>query len=84
MKTQQQVVPGQIWADNDKRVEGRQIRVDSIDGRFANCTVTQDAAPNPKTRVERPAGHTNVGKTTRIALERFKPTSTGYRLIPAA
>jgi hypothetical protein len=82
--TQQKVDPGQTWADNDKQVEGRQIRVDSIDGHFANCTVTQDAAPNPKTHVERPAGHTNVGQKTRIRLDRFRPTSTGYRLIPAA
>jgi hypothetical protein len=77
------VRPRQIWADNDKRLDGRRIRVDSIDGDHANCTITADATPNEKTagHILRPPGWTNVGRTTRIALHRFRPTSTGYRLI---
>ena len=33
------VEPGQIWADNDKRSIGRNVRVDGVDGEYARCTV---------------------------------------------
>lgn len=77
---------GQIWADNDKRAGGRQIRVDRIDGDYATCTVVADRA-EPEQRyhgrdnVARPPGWTAVGFKRRILLRRFKPTATGYRLI---
>ena len=66
------VRPGQVWADNDRREKGRTVRVDSVDGRFAYCTVltARDNALNPR-----------VGHSTRIAVNRMRPTATGFRLI---
>ncbi|MEU5093765.1 hypothetical protein [Streptomyces sp. NPDC020996] len=61
---------GQVWADNDKRSEGRTVRVDEIDARYAYCTVLTAATPDGRT-----------GQRARIALERMRPTSTGYRLL---
>lgn len=79
------VQPGQIWADNDKRAAGRQIRVDGVAGRYALCAVVRDRDnPQPligRYNVRRPEGWTAVGHTTSIRLDRFKPTSTGYRRI---
>lgn len=66
------VQPGQVWADNDARMHGRTIAVDAIDGDKAVCTVLAPAYGNPNGR---------SGQTVRILLRRFKPTSTGYRLI---
>lgn len=76
------VRPGQIWADNDKRSSGRTIRVDEIIGspqgdRVAVCTIltNRDAAdPNDW-------GTDMRGRKVRIKVRRFRPTSTGYRLI---
>ncbi|CAM5466122.1 hypothetical protein [Streptomyces aurantiogriseus] len=64
---------GQVWADNDKRGEGRTVRVDEVDVRYAYCTVLTAATPGGRT-----------GHRTRIALERMRPTSTGYRLLDGA
>lgn len=83
---------GQVWADNDPRCAGRTIRVDSIDGDKAVCTVltnsdeTQrhlDAYEMPgRSRYPRgPILRDTRGKVRRISLARFKPTSTGYRLL---
>lgn len=67
------VRPGQVWADNDKREKGRRlIRVVLVD------EVAQYALVAPYT------GRDNAkGRVTRIRLNRFKPTSTGYRLVIA-
>ena len=73
------VEPGQSWADCDKRAAGRVLRVDRIEGEHAICTVTADRPPDEGA----PPGWTNVGATRRIALRRFKPGSTGYRLVPS-
>ncbi|WP_432034648.1 hypothetical protein [Streptomyces antibioticus] len=64
---------GQVWADNDKRSEGRTVRIDEIDARYAYCTVLTTAMPSSRT-----------GQRTRIGLERMRPTSTGYRLLEDA
>lgn len=61
---------GQVWADNDKRALGRTVRVDSVDARWAYCTVLTPAA-----------GATRTGQKTRIDRDRMKPTSTGYQLV---
>ena len=66
------VRPGQVWADNDRRCKGRTVRVDSTDGRFAYCTVLTDRGGEKPLRA----------RTVRIAIERMRPTSTGYRLVP--
>jgi len=66
------VRPGQIWADNDKRSAGRRLRVVEIDGTHA-VVVQVDArgVVDSRMRVRR----------SRIRLDRFRPTSTGYRLV---
>ncbi|MFG2959751.1 DUF6354 family protein [Streptomyces sp. NPDC048291] len=61
---------GQVWADNDKRSEGRTLRVDEVDARYAYCTVLTAATLGGRT-----------GQRTRVSLERMLPTSTGYRLL---
>lgn len=83
-----EVRPNQVWADNDPRSAGRTLRVDAIDGDKAVCTITandratqeylDDPANRGKARVR---ARDMQGKTTRISLSRFKPTSTGYRLV---
>lgn len=64
---------GQIWQDNDKRGHGRMVRIVAVDGTHA---VVELAVP-------RGAGHQHAmpGRRTRIRLDRFRPTSTGYRYI---
>ena len=58
---------GQIWKDNDKRVTWeRRLRVLRVEGRFAFC--------------ERIFKGVVAKGETRIALTRFRPTSTGYAL----
>lgn len=64
------VAEGQVWADNDKRCEGRHVYVAHVDETHA--TVDQcrpDGTVMPRAR------------RTRIRLDRFRPTSTGYRLV---
>jgi len=74
--TQNPVEPGQVWADCDPRAVGRTIRVDSIGGDVmdptAVCTVLtdRDSAVSP-----------TVGRAVRIRVRRFRPNSTGYRLV---
>ena len=63
---------GQVWADNDPRAEGRTVRIDRIEGRFVWATVITD---RPETLVS------TVGRKTRIAIQRLKPTRSGYRLV---
>ncbi|MEU5946296.1 hypothetical protein ABZ793_12130 [Micromonospora sp. NPDC047465] len=77
---------GQVWADNDKRSEGRRVRVIAIEP-------AQPAAPHHRAvparavveRVDANGQAMTNGKGTvphtRIRLDRFRPTSTGYRLI---
>ncbi|MEV7599886.1 hypothetical protein AB0O91_21130 [Kitasatospora sp. NPDC089797] len=71
--TDRTVLPGQVWADNDKRGYGRQVRVIELDGTHAVVEL----------HVPRSAGHLHAkpGRRTRIRLDRFRPTSTGYRLV---
>lgn len=85
MTTDTRVKPGQIWADNDKRAEGRTVRVERIEDGKAVCTVltNRDAAQRELDRGS--AWCTDMrGKTTRISLARFRPTNTGYRLVQDA
>jgi hypothetical protein len=72
--------PGQIWADNDPRCEGRQVRITAVDGTHATVELiaTRD---RPLLTGQKPAP---IGRQTRILLRRFKPTSTGYRLVANA
>jgi len=77
---------GQIWADNDWRAEGRTLRVDKVDRDYAYCTVLTNPT---KAQARLDAGNRSDvrdmrGKPTRIRLDRFRPTSTGYRLVAEA
>lgn len=90
MTDQPTVRPGQIWADNDKRSEGRTLRVETVinvDGKphSARCTVLTNS-DNVQKSLD--AGHLISvdarGKKTTIRVTRMRPTSTGYRLIQDA
>jgi hypothetical protein len=78
------VPPGSVWADNDERVMGRTLRVGRIEGDVAICVVLTNSNV---TQAELDRGVRGVrdtrGRTTRISLRRFRPTSTGYRLVRA-
>lgn len=90
MGAQPSVRIGQVWADNDKRAAGRELRIlylwsrpqtfreangqQPADVHYANCVVVRDD------RKGRVAPRT-VGRHVDIRLDRFRPTSTGYLLI---
>jgi hypothetical protein len=61
---------GQVWADLDKRSKGRRIRVLEV-GQYHATVRDADAVP----------GAWPPARKTRIRLDRFRPTSTGYRLV---
>lgn len=63
------MTPGQIWQDCDKRGYGRKLRVIAVGQTHASV---QEVVTGPTTRKPR---------QTRIRLDRFRPTSTGYRLL---
>jgi hypothetical protein len=56
---------GQIWEDLDKRATIKQVTVMEISGAYAVCR----------------RGASDVGKSTRIRLDRFTKSSTGFRLV---
>jgi hypothetical protein len=66
----------QVWADNDPRSAGRKVRVISVDETHATVVgvVASGGKYVPST----------AARKTRIKLTRFKPTSTGYRLVQDA
>jgi hypothetical protein len=68
------VTVGQVWADNDWRSRGRQVRVVEIRGIYAVVELVALAEH----------GFGELGRRTRVRLDRFRPTSTGYRLVHAA
>ncbi|MEJ0017482.1 MAG: hypothetical protein WDN25_13145 [Acetobacteraceae bacterium] len=83
-----EVLPGQIWADNDKRAAGRRVQVLSVEGDYANCVVVADRDDpvrlSGRYNCPRPPDWTPVGHNTRILLSRFQPTSNGYRYVGCA
>lgn len=65
---------GQVWQDNDPRIQvdrgcARMVRISSIDddGK-ATCEAWYEEAGS-------------LSRTVRIKLDRFRPTSTGYRFV---
>jgi hypothetical protein len=72
MTEQQAAQPGQIWADNDKRAKGRTIQVISIEDGYALTKVVTMRGNDVLPTVKAP---------TRIRLDRFRPTASGYRLV---
>lgn len=89
-----QVKVGQVWADNDPRTSGnRMLRVDAIEARLPvgrrRSVGKGDALPDHPThavcmlgflRGDRFMPHL-TGRQTIVRLDRFRPTSTGYRLV---
>lgn len=65
-----EILPNQVWSDNDPRSEGRTVRIDSTDNRYAYCEVLTAAG-----------GTVPKVKRARILIDRLHPTRTGYRLI---
>ncbi|TXH09936.1 MAG: hypothetical protein E6R04_06630 [Spirochaetes bacterium] len=65
------VAPGQVWRDNDPRENGRCIRVIRLEGGFA---VVQRVRFVPNKR----GVSMQEGRQTRIRLDRFKATTSGY------
>lgn len=69
----EEVRVGQVWADNDKRSTNRKVRVISIE---LGSALVEPVTVTPQGAVARVPG-----RPTRIRLDRFRPTATGYRLI---
>lgn len=67
------VAPGQIWRDADPR-ENRTIKINEVRGGYAFAQ-TVIFAPNKR------GVSMKSGRTTRIRLDRFKPTTSGYRRV---
>lgn len=70
-KTTPTVEVGQVWDDNDPRSIGRQVEVISIDETHATVGVITERGGGARPSAPR---------LTRIRLNRFRPTRTGYRL----
>lgn len=85
--TEHHVRPGQIWADNDARNEGRTLRVDRIEIHAFGHGVLEGRVPHAVCTVltqpdDRPWALT--GRQVTIRVSRMRPTSTGYRLVTDA
>lgn len=70
-----EVRPGQVWADNDKRAKGRTVTVKYLE------THTD---PFSHRKITRANVLDSRGRVSRIRVDRFRPNSTGYRLIEDA
>ena len=67
-----EVKVGQVWADNDRRSAGRHLRVVAMEAGDDGRAVVQPCTSQ---------GALIADRQTRIRRDRFKPTSTGYRLV---
>lgn len=76
VRSESAVKRGQVWADNDRRSRGRTVRILRVDDTHAVVTVL--AARRDAPEAERLRA---VGAERRIRLNRFRPNSTGYRLM---
>lgn len=77
-----EVKPGQIFADNDPRSEGRTLRVDEIENGVALCTIlTNRHITEYWLRQEDSWVKDQIGHRTRIKVRRLYPNARGYRLI---
>lgn len=77
------VRPGQVWADNDWRARGQTIIVRSITAGYATCEVLTER-DEVLAALLVPRRRRAVGTTTTSRLARFRPSSTGYRLVQEA
>jgi hypothetical protein len=96
MKERVKIEVGQVWADCDKRMTGRTVKVvrlvdrwDQVRNRMGYCAVCEVLT---KANSGRPAEHTApenkgkgiVGQTVTIRVDRMHPCSTGFRLVEPA
>ncbi|WP_280448420.1 hypothetical protein [Nocardia brasiliensis] len=65
---------GQVWADNDRRSEGRTMRVVAIEMGYIRRAVCELLTDVGGLEPSRP-------RTVRIKVDRMHPTSTGYLLV---
>lgn len=63
---------GQIWQDNDPRAYGRRLLIVEIGETHAVVELHQP---------RHPVSTAKPGRRTRIRLDRFRPTTTGYRYV---
>lgn len=64
---------GQVWKDNDPRAKERLLQIDEAGETHARASVV----------VVRKGGFDKApGRSVRIRLDRFRPTSTGYVRVP--
>ncbi|MFF7631407.1 DUF6354 family protein [Streptomyces cyaneofuscatus] len=63
---------GQVWQDNDPRQDSRQVRIVELTATHAVVVLVQPREP---------VSSAQPGRRTRIRLDRFRPTSTGYRYV---
>ncbi len=71
------VRPGQIWADNDGRSQGRKVKVLEVhQGEREPYAIVQVIAVAHGSLPLDP----KKPRKTRVVLRRFRPNSTGYRL----
>lgn len=61
---------GQVWEDNDPRSAGRQLLIELVMHR-------PDEEPYALCR----SPHSETSRRSRIKFRRFRPNSTGYRLV---
>jgi hypothetical protein len=69
---QPDVRPNQVWADCDSRCKGRTVAINRVDGIYAYGVVLTNAEG---------AIVDNRGRKVRLAIQRMKPTSSGWRLV---
>lgn len=76
---------GQVWKDNDRRNKDRWLVVKHIEfgimSRTATCAVYY--VTEADRGQERPPTYWKEVRRVKIRLDRFRPTSTGYRLVSA-
>jgi hypothetical protein len=75
---------GQVWEDTDKRHPGRRVqvvRLETVHLRVWSGTEMRYVTEDIPVAVCRRAGAPVLSRETRIRVDRFRPTSTGYRLV---
>lgn len=69
-----EVKRGQVWRDMDRRQPGRWLVVGSVDDGVATCRVHQRNRFLDDMVAD-------TCRTTRVRVDRFRPTATGYELV---
>lgn len=73
---------GQVWADNDYRAKGRTLRIAALVDDHVECIILTNPDYVQEDLDKGSSWHTDRrGRLTTIKISRFRPTSTGYRLL---